>query len=60
MSPTALCEDAEIISFAMGVRLRLLRGEGDALAMALDLPLEVVPSLVVGCFFRAMTRWRGI
>jgi len=49
-SPTAPWEDAEIGSSTTGLRLRLLERMMPPV-MAMDLPLEVVPLLVVGFFF---------
>ena len=57
MSSAASCEGTEVAPSAMGLRLRLLKGmmpNGDN-----KLPLEVVPSPVIGCFLGAMARWRG-
>jgi len=49
MSPVAPCEGAETVSSAMG--LRPLEGIMSP-AVTTDLPLKVVPSLVIGCFSR--------
>ena len=48
----------QIVSFTMGLSLRPL-GETIPPAVAKNLPLEVVPSPVIDCFFGAMARWRG-
>ena len=49
----APCEGAETISSMVRLRLRLLE-ETMAPAVATDLPLKVIPSPVIGCFFGAM------
>ena len=48
------CEGAKTVSSTMGLRLRLCSGN-DAPAVVMDLPLEVISLLVVGCFFGAMS-----
>jgi len=58
MSLAAPREGEEKISSTMGLRLRPLRETRPAMVM-IDLPLEVVPSPVVSCFFGAMAHWRG-
>ena len=44
--------------FHDGAKVEVARGN-DAPVVVMDLPLEVVLSPVVGCFFRAMTCWRS-
>ena len=58
ISPAAPHEGAKTVSFTVGPRLRLLGGMMPP-AVALDLPLEVVPSPMVGHFFGAVAYWRG-
>jgi len=53
MSLAAPCEGAEIVFVTIGQRLRLLEGMMPPVVV-IDLPLEVVPSLVVGYFFGTM------
>ena len=55
MSPIAPCEGAETVSSMMGLRLRLPRGMMPP-AVAMNFPLDVVPSLVVDYFFGVITR----
>jgi len=51
------CEGAKIVSSMMRLILRLLGGMMLPV-VAMNLPLEVVPALVVGCFFGVIARWR--
>ena len=56
MSPAALYEGAETSTSMMGLRPL---GGIMSLAVAMDLHLEVVSLLVVGCTFGAIDCWRG-
>ena len=58
MSPAVPCEGAEIVSSTIGLRLRLLRWMM-APAVAMDLPLKVVPSPLIDCFYKVRVRLRG-
>jgi len=49
MSLVASCDDVEALSYA--IRLRLLERIMSSMVVV-DLPLEVVPSLMVDCFLR--------
>ena len=51
MSPAAPCEGAETVFVTIGQRLRLLEGMMPPVVV-IDLPLEVVPSLMGRLLFR--------
>ena len=58
MSPAAPCEGAETVSFTIGIRLRSLKKMMPPV-VKIDLPLEVILSPIVSCFFGTVAHWTG-